>query len=154
MYWVGRQYITNSLNSSSCSEITQIYIYEFTSLCSEITEIHIRIYAPFWPDKVMRDLHCWEWQQSTISVFFFFSLSLINGLKTCYLTLRFATECLSFYLYSIDMTLFIHWTLKHGPSYNTVKPLHTGQCFTIHKYMHFALKRLSFCRITQFSLYM
>jgi hypothetical protein len=34
-------------------------------------EIRIRIYLPFWPNKVMGDLHCWEWQQSSISAFFF-----------------------------------------------------------------------------------
>jgi hypothetical protein len=27
-------------------------------------ELGIWIYLPFWPNKVMRDLHCWEWQQS------------------------------------------------------------------------------------------
>jgi hypothetical protein len=33
----------------------------------QIREIRIQIYLPFWPDKVLRDLHCWEWQQSNIS---------------------------------------------------------------------------------------
>jgi Ca2+/Na+ antiporter len=45
----------------------------------EIREIRIRIYLPFWPDKFMRDLHCWEWQQSSILALF--SLSLIHGHK-------------------------------------------------------------------------
>jgi hypothetical protein len=58
-----------------------------------IITIRIWIYLPFWPDKVMRNLHCWEWQQSSISAFFFFS-SVTHGHKTCYLTLRFASECL------------------------------------------------------------
>jgi hypothetical protein len=45
----------------------------------ELREIRIRIYLPFWPNKVMRPLYCWEWQQSNSSVCF--SLSLTHGHK-------------------------------------------------------------------------
>jgi hypothetical protein len=34
---------------------------------------------PFWPDKAMRDVHCWEWQQSSILAFL--SLPLTHGHK-------------------------------------------------------------------------
>jgi hypothetical protein len=61
----------------------------------KIREIPIQIYFPFSPDKVMQDLHCWEWQKSSISVvvvvvvfffcflffFFFISLSLTHWQK-------------------------------------------------------------------------
>jgi hypothetical protein len=44
---------------------------------SEIRYIRfcIRIYLPVWPDKVMRDLHCWEWQQFSISALSSLSLT-------------------------------------------------------------------------------
>jgi hypothetical protein len=44
-----------------------------------IREIRIRIYLPFWPDKVMRDLHCWGWQQASFSAC---SFSLVHDV-TC-----------------------------------------------------------------------
>jgi hypothetical protein len=57
----------------------------------EIREIRIWICLPFWPDKVMRDLHLCEWQQSSISAFL--RLSLMDT-ETYYLTFKAASECL------------------------------------------------------------
>jgi hypothetical protein len=44
-----------------------------------VWEIRIRIYLPFWLDKGLRDLHCWEWQQSSTSALL--SLSPTRGHK-------------------------------------------------------------------------
>jgi hypothetical protein len=50
-----------------------------THTCT-IREIPIRIYLPLRPDKVTRDLHCWEWQQPYISALL--GLSLTHGHKS------------------------------------------------------------------------
>jgi hypothetical protein len=50
-------------------------------------EFRLRMHLLFWPDQIMRDLQCWEWQQFRISDFFFFSFSLTHGQKkhvTCH----------------------------------------------------------------------
>jgi hypothetical protein len=56
-----------------------------------IKEIRIRIYLPFWPDKVMGDLH---WGSSLVFQHFLLACHSITGTQTCFLTPMFASECL------------------------------------------------------------
>jgi hypothetical protein len=57
-----------------------------------IREFRIQMYLPFLPDKVMKALHCWECQQSSISPFLLVIHSRTQ--KHVDLTLRFDSECL------------------------------------------------------------
>jgi hypothetical protein len=61
---------TASVNSISLS----FFFYLNFIFINRLREFRIRIYLPFWPEKVMRDLHCWEWQQFIIS-----ALSSLSG---------------------------------------------------------------------------
>jgi hypothetical protein len=74
-----------------------VYIHILAiSLIRTIREIRIRIYLPFWPDNVMRDLHCWVWKQSSISALFSLSLTQghINMLLDTQVCFRISPACL------------------------------------------------------------
>jgi hypothetical protein len=74
-----------------------------------------KICIPFWPNKAMRDLHCWEWQQSSSCSFFFFFLAYhsLMDRKTCYVTLRFASDYLPSILHAQH---FVCWQTTSHPT--------------------------------------